>query len=315
MLFPDTPITLPDLSNMNFKVHYRGQRIEGDSMPLDNVDATLSIDRGAIRLTPLSFGVGGGAIVSTISLDGHGSDLHAKADVDFRQVDLQRLMKATHAFDGFGTIGGHAIIEGSGDSLAKIMGSGNGNLKLFMDGGDISALLVNLAGLDFGSSLLSFMKLPDHANINCMISDFALTDGVLDTRTFVLDTSEANILGKGTINLRNETIDYQVTQDPKHFSIGALHAPIDVTGPLKNPNIGLDPKALATRGVAAGVLGVLLTPIAALIPTIQLGLGTKSTACRDLLAPAKAEAAAPPPNPPKRSAVGPKKRVTTSSRR
>ncbi len=51
---------------------------------------------------------------------------------------------------------------------------------------------------------------------------------------------------------------------------------------LKSPSIGPSPADLGPRAAAASVLGVLLTPLGALIPTIQLGLGEDND-CRSLV--------------------------------
>jgi len=88
----------------------------------------------------------------------------------------------------------------------------------------------------------------------------------------VLDTKAANVTGSGTINLRSEALDLQLKTEAKHFSIGSLPGPINIGGTLKNPSIRPGAETVA-RGAAAGVLGALLTPLAALLPTIQLGLG------------------------------------------
>ena len=109
------------------------------------------------------------------------------------------------------------------------------------------------------------------------------------TRLFLFDTTEANVLGKGMVDFKDETIAYQFSTEPKHFNIGSLPAPINVTGPLKNPTILPDAKALGIRGGIAAALGVLATPLAALIPTIQLGLG-KDNDCGVLLETVQAAA-------------------------
>jgi hypothetical protein len=271
-LLPDEPLDLGKLRAADFRVHYKGRQIVADWAPLDNLEANLTIDNGKVTLQPLNFGVGQGTIASALVLDAGKNPIRAAAQIDFRRVDFQRLMQATKRFDGVGVIGGSAHIEGDGNSLASMLAHGNGALTLFMNGGNISALVVNLAGLDFGRSILSALGLPKQADIRCMVSDFALEQGVLQTRALVFDTDEANILGTGTVDLRNETLDYRITQEPKHFSIGAVHAPIDVTGAMKNPDIKPDPLQLGARLGAAAALGIAFPP-AALLPTIQLGLG------------------------------------------
>ena len=287
-LLPDQPINLPKLQAADVDLKYRGHRIQGRSIPLDDLAVDLTIRDGAIRVHPISFGVGRGRIAGTVDLTPKDKAVAVKADIEFHQVDVSRLMAATHTFGGAGTIGGRAVIAGSGNSLAQIMGSGNGDLKLFMTSGDLSSLLVDLAGLEFGNALLSALGLPTRTQVRCMIVDLPLQRGVLNTKVLLLDTAEANIIGSGTINLRNETIDYQLKTEPQHFSIGSLPAPIDIRGPLKSPSILPDPAALAARGGVAVALGVLLTPLAALLPTIQLGLG-EDTDCSKTVAAVGAE--------------------------
>jgi hypothetical protein len=55
-----------------------------------------------------------------------------------------------------------------------------------------------------------------------------------------------------------------------HFSIGSLHTPINISGPLKHPRIRPEVGELALRGGAAGALAVLLPPLA-ILPTIEFG--------------------------------------------
>src|SRR3546814_7004576 len=132
-----------------------------------------------------------------------------------------------------------------------MLGDGDGSLKLFMVGGDISALLVNLAGLDRGNALSSALGLPRRAEMRCMIVDMGLHDGQVKTNTLLFDTSAANLLGSGSIDLNKETVDYQIRTQPKQPNIGSLAAPININGPLRSPRILPDPGALAVRGGVA----------------------------------------------------------------
>ena len=273
-LLPDQPLNPPKLGAADVELKYRGQRIQGRSMPLDDVAADITVREGSIKGHPVSFGVGKGRISADFEIAPRNDKaLAMKANIDFRQVDVSRLLSATHTFGGAGTIGGRAVIDGTGNSFAQIMAHGSGDLKLFMTGGDLSALLVDLAGLDFGNSVLSLLGIPNRTPVRCMVVDMPLEQGILSTHTLLIDTTEANVIGSGSINLRNESIDYKVRTDPKHFAVGKLNVPVDITGLLKSPSVLPDPGALAARGGAAAALGVLLTPLAALLPTIQLGLG------------------------------------------
>jgi uncharacterized protein involved in outer membrane biogenesis len=272
-LLPDTPLALPKLRFADVELRYRAEHIKGRSMPLDSLVAELNIKDGTVRAHPVSFGVGSGKIeADVLAVPQNDAALKARVTIDFNRVDLARLMAATHVFGGAGTIGGHAEIAGTGRSVADILGDGDGSLKLFMTGGDISALLVDLSGLEFGNALLSALGVPQRTPIRCMATHFVLQHGIVETRLLVLDTKAANVTGSGTINLKTEALDLQLKTDAKHFTIGSLPGPINITGRLKNPAIRPGAET-AARGAAAAALGALLTPLAALLPTIQLGLG------------------------------------------
>jgi uncharacterized protein involved in outer membrane biogenesis len=318
-LLPNTPINLPKLRSADMKVSYKAGRIESQATPLDNIDANLTVDNGKLTLHPLKFGVGRGEISGNIALDGQQDMVHAVGDIDFRQVDLQRIMQSTKTFEGFGLIGGKMQIDSTGNSLAQLLARGNGALELFMTGGDISAMLVDLAGLDLGQSVLSAMGMPKQAAIRCMITDFALQQGVLETKIMLFDTTEANVIGKGSVDLRTEQADLRIETEPKHFSVGSLKAPILIKGPLKSPSIMPEPAEFGTKAGLAAALGALATPLGALIPTIQLGLG-KDTDCNGVLQTAVGAsggqgnasigAGAPPPQaapPPNRPAARPQR--------
>jgi hypothetical protein len=269
-LLPDAPISLPKLRAADVKLRYRGEHILGRSVPLDNLVANLSIVDGKVALEPVSFGVGRGRIAGTAALDGTGNVVRANARVDFEHVDVARLMAATHMFGGAGAIGGHLDIATSGNSLAQMLGNGDGQLRLLMIGGDLSALLVDLSGLELGNAILAALGIPQRTQVECMVSDFSLQKGLLNTRTLLLVTKEANVHGTGSVNLRSETIDYKLNTEAAHFSIGSLHTPINIKGPLKSPSIRPEIGGLAVRGGIAAALAAVMPP-AAILATIEFG--------------------------------------------
>jgi uncharacterized protein involved in outer membrane biogenesis len=286
-LLPKTPLNPPRLSVANIDLRYHGDHIINGDVPLDDVVVHLIIQNGRITLDPLNFAVGSGTIASNVDLNPVDGVLHATAKIDFRNLPLARLLAATHTFAGDGTLGGAAYVTGTGNSVAEIFGHGNGGAKLFLQhGGDISALLVDLAGLQFGDAVLSALGIPQKAPVNCIVSDFVLTNGQLDTKAFLVATTEANILGSGTADLTDETLHMALRTQATHISIGSFSTPINIGGTLKHPSVAPAAGPLAEKAGAAVALGILFPPLA-LIPTIRLGLGDKN-ACVDTLASVRA---------------------------
>jgi hypothetical protein len=288
-LLPDTPISLPRLTWADIHLQYRGNHIEGRSVPLDNLTLAMDLVNGRISVHPIAFGVGFGKIKADADLAPVGHELRAHADIQLQRVDVARLMAATHTFNGAGAISGAGAIETEGNSFAAMLGNGNGEVKMAMAGGNLSALLVDLSGLEFGNALLSALGMPQQTAVSCFIGDFGLRRGIMGVRALVLDTGEAIINGGGDVDLRDERINLWIRTASKHFSIGSLPADINIGGTLKKPSI-LPGGEIAARGGAAVGLGVLFAPLA-LLPTIQFGTSeAEDQRCGALLARARHEA-------------------------
>jgi AsmA family protein len=286
-LLPTSPINLEKLNTADVHVTYRGKRIETESIPLDNLQTKLDLENGRLRLHPLNFGIGEGTIAMNLDIDGRAAPPKVATDVDFRNVDLKRIMRETKMFEGEGRIGGRAKVISTGHSLAEILGGGDGSLTLAMTGGSMSAILVELTGIDLGEALgLSVADPKKQYPIRCMLLDTPLQQGVLKTKLLLIDTTDTLILGEGTVDFRDERIRLRLEPRPKDVSILTFRTPIDIGGTLKSPTARPDVAITAGRIAAMVGLGVIATPVAALIPTIELGLGQDSD-CAGLTAAAQ----------------------------
>lgn len=280
-VLPDTPINLPKLRSADLDIHYTGQRIEDSSTPLDDVTAHLTVVDGKLHLDPLSFGMGKGKIVAHIIVDASKKPLRTAADIDFRDIDLKRLLHGNTRIRGSGIIGGRFDLNTRGDSVAKMLGNSNGGLKLFMGRGNLNALLIDVGGPDFNKTVVSTLQLPAHSHLRCMIADLGVKHGVMKTRTLLLDTNKANIIGTGTVDFGNETLNYRLTAKLKHRDTGSKPTPIDIGGSFKHPSVKPAKVDLGTR-ISTTLEQVVLQPLAALIPSIQTGMAENHD-CKALL--------------------------------
>jgi uncharacterized protein involved in outer membrane biogenesis len=153
-----------------------------------------------------------------------------------------------------------------------------------MGEGRISKLLMEYAGLDLAGVLRIKLTHDRQIPIRCMAADFAVKDGVMQARRMVFDSSETRLEGKGTINLRDETLDLTVRPRTKGFSPLSLRSPLYVRGSFRQPEFKPDYARMGLRAGAAVVLGTVAAPAAALLATSDLGQG-KNAPCAP--APAK----------------------------
>jgi uncharacterized protein involved in outer membrane biogenesis len=277
-LIPNMPMDIPKIMAADFHIAYRGERIIGTWVPFDSLATKLDIDQGRIRVTELRLAVGRGAIAGSIDMAPAEGGMRTRADLQLQRLDVRRLLDAAgDIFQGNGLIGGRIELDSVGRSFAEILQRGTGRLTFVMAGGSVSQLVVDLSGLQLGEALLSGLGLPERAPVRCLIGDLALARGALATRTLLLDTEDDRTTVQGSVDLRTEAVSAVLRTQAKHFTIGTLSTPILVTGTLKNPQFAPEGGELAARGAAAVGLGLLLAP-AALLPTIQLGIG-EDNAC------------------------------------
>ena len=273
-VLPSTPINMPKLRATNVHFAYHGDHIENRHTPLDNIDVLADIRDGVIDVHHLNFAVGSGTLASNGTFTPHGDAVEAQIGIDLVRINLSRLMQAAGKFEGNGVFGGHLAIHGTGTSLAGIVANGDGGMTVALDqGGDISAVLPDLLGLELGKALLSILGLPGKTDLKCMIADMPLRQGILDTRTFLIETGDTRTVGKGSLDFRNNTIDYALMTDSRHFAVGSFPGTLHITGLLKKPSITPSTETIA-RAVGSVLLGVV-TPVA-LLPTIEAGVGKQS---------------------------------------
>jgi uncharacterized protein involved in outer membrane biogenesis len=289
-VLPEKEFSVERLTAINADVKYRAQSIRARKvLPLDHLTAHLVLENGALTLKPLNFGIAGGNVVSDIAMNAASKPMTVAANVRFQQLKLSQLLPDLKAAKtSAGIIGGTGKISASGNSIAQWADSVDGEVGLAMSGGQVSNLLLEVVGLD-GGEVMKFLFGGDKAvDLRCAVADFGVKDGVMNTKTFVFDTSDTNVLGEGRILLGEEKLDLKLKPIPKDPSILSLRSPIHIAGTFEDPAIKPD-KKLFMRAGAAIALGVV-NPLLALIPLVETGPG-KDSNCAELIAQAQASGA------------------------
>ena len=263
---------------MDADVTLRATRINAPSLPLDNMDAHLKLENGVARLEPLNFGVAGGKVRSTIRMDARESPIRTRAQISASGLNLQQLLPRSEVLkDAVGKVGGEVALAGTGNSIAKILGSSNGDIALGMGRGHISNLTMELAGLDVQEALKFLITKDRRIPVRCAFGDFGVKNGVMNARSLAFDTTDTIIIGEGSISLRDETLALKLRPRPKDRSLFSFRAPLYISGSFKQPSFRPDMKRVGLRAALALALGNIAPP-AALLATIEMG-GGKNADC------------------------------------
>jgi uncharacterized protein involved in outer membrane biogenesis len=275
-VLPDTPYDLAKLRAMDADVRLRAQRINAPRLPLDDMDAHLVLENGLARLEPVNFGVAGGEIRADVRMDARRDAISTRLRAQVRGIELAQLFPdAELTRDAAGRLAGNISLTGGGNSIAAMLASADGDVALGMGRGEISNLLLELAGLDIYESLKFILGRDRKAQVRCAFADFGVESGTMQARALAFDTSDTIIVGQGQVDLAGETLDLELRPRPKDRSILALRSPLHLGGTFANPSFRPDFARLGLRGAVALALGSIAPP-AALLATLELGPGEDS---------------------------------------
>jgi uncharacterized protein involved in outer membrane biogenesis len=162
-----------------------------------------------------------------------------------------------------------------------MLATSDGNVAVGLGKGRIGNLVMELAGIDIAESL-KFLIEGDHTiPIRCAFGDFSVADGLMTSRALAFDTTDTIIVGDGTINLRDETLESRLRPRPKDRSLLVFRSPLIVGGTFKDPSFRPDMKRVGLRGAIGARLGSIAPP-AALLATLELGPGEERELWRAL---------------------------------
>jgi uncharacterized protein involved in outer membrane biogenesis len=292
LLLPDAPLDVERVRQMNADVRYHAASIVSHDFPLRSISVRARLNNGVLRLDPFSAGLAQGTVSGHAKLDASRRVPITFLDLRVRDIRLQQLV---HPVKGQSTIEGaldaRAVLTASGDTVHKAASNANGSLTFVVPHGQMRKAFAELLGINLlngGLALLTGDQ--SQTNIRCAVASFQARDGVFMAQNITLDTDVERGTGRGSINLKNETVNLTLSGDAKSFRILRMNAPITINGTLSHPKVGVEASHALGQGGLAVALGALINPLASLLATIDPGLA-KDANCGALIAGAKQKGA------------------------
>ncbi len=292
LLLPDAKLDVSRVRAMNGTLKYRADSIDIQKMPMKAVALDVRLENGVIHIDPVSFEFPQGRIFATASIDAR-SDV-PKTDLDLRLTNLkldQLVPHKTGAAPFDGTLQGRVRLSGKGRSVHDFASDADGDVTVVVPHGDVRSAFAELTGINVARGIgLLLAKGDDATPLRCGVASFKADNGTLKAQSLVFDTENVLITGGGSINLDDETLHLNIAGHPKKPRFTRLRAPILINGKLRSPGFSLRGEQLAAQAGVATALGVLLTPVAALLAFVDPGLA-KDANCSALLSEAGARTA------------------------
>lgn len=224
--------------------------------PLGSAELQLHVDENSFRLQPLRFVLPGGGVnaaYTTSVIDGRvDGELRISANA-LSYGGLLRLLDYESEAQGL-------LFLDTEIRANTAMVPGRAPLELLLENADgyidVAAWPQNIdAGvLDLWTTNLVLALLPapnggESARLNCLAMRYKISEGLMTSKTSLLDSTETIVRGRGTIDLGDETLDLLVWPQAKREKFLSASTPVTVTGTFDDFRIGVEP---------AGFIGTLI---------------------------------------------------------
>ncbi len=177
--------------------------------------------------------------------------------------------------NNIGEINGELDLAGQGNSIGRMLASANGKVGLVVAGGEVSQLMLEKVGLHLWEILQLSLTGDKQVRLRCAVLGFDVRQGRMQANALVFDTEVTTVIGTGSIDLGQETLNLTLNQKTKVTSPLALRSPIYIRGSFSKPQASVDTARVASRALGALALG-LVNPLLALMPLIDAGPGQDS---------------------------------------
>jgi hypothetical protein len=284
LLMPDADLQVQRVRAMDADLYFDAAAITAAKLPMKKVHLHVILDNGKITLDPLAFTLPQGEFAGMVAIDARGDVPQTSIDMKLRNVDLAQFKpKSGKEPPLAGALQGRVQLHGSGSSVHKAAANANGEVTLVIPKGEMREAFAELMGIDLSRGLgLILTKNERNTEVRCGVANFKATDGDLEASTLLIDTTNVLVTGQGDISLRSEALNLSLQGKPKKARVLRLRTPILVRGTLLDPKIGVQPGKVVAQAGGAAALGVLLTPVAALLAFVDGGLA-KDANCAALI--------------------------------
>ncbi|WP_093223453.1 AsmA family protein [Sphingomonas sp. NFR15] len=292
-VLPDANLRVDAIRNFDADAHWTVGVVRSRNVPISHIDLTVSLVDRLLKLSPLTFSMARGNVAADIVMDERRAPMHTDYDIRLAPTPMGKLL-AGYGVAEAGTTGvvkGRIQLAGVGDTLHDSLSNARGRIAFIMPEGTFWTRNVQIAELDIGTFAQKMFqgKLKEPVHINCGLIGFTVRNGVAAADPILIDTTKNVMLGRGGFSFRNEAIDMAFRADGKKFSLFSGQSPVGIQGSFAKPAINPISGDLIARAGAGIGLGVVGTPLAAVLAFVDVG-DAKGAKCGPVLAGAPAAA-------------------------
>jgi uncharacterized protein involved in outer membrane biogenesis len=268
-LIPDTPVSFAPLRWIDAEGKLAiGKLLAASGRQYDNVRMQFALHDGRLDLRNFSLGAFGGVLTGSIVVDASRADATAlSVNVDGKGLSLGALLAA--AGQPREVRGGKSELAADlamrGNSPHAWAASATGNVRLVSGPATLVNSKLAAASWDKLNDAINPFRTRDPATeLVCAVVRFPINNGIAKVdHSIAMETSKLGVTASGTLDFRNETLDF--TFQPKvkkgiSIDFAGFSDLVHVTGPFSSPQLAMNvagsAKVIASVGAAISTGGL-----------------------------------------------------------
>ena len=259
-------------------------------LAINDLNFNMVLDEGHLMVQRLKATIGGGTLDAKIDVNVQGEDAELQAELKINHLDLDRMLTKLGLEDvAEGAVDIQADVKSQGNSVAAIMAGLNGNTSFIIGQGQIYNKYIHVLGSIFSQTLPRllnpFLESTQYTQTNCIVSGFAVKDGLARSTALMFDSEDITVLSKGEANFTTEELDFSIKPVPKEgarkkrtkrsISLSTLAKQFKLSGTFANPSIEVDTRR-ASKTFGMGVGAALVGPAAVIAVLFTSKTGEKA---------------------------------------
>lgn len=296
-IIPPIDLPLALLRDHDAEIGLKVEKLVLSTMILNAVTAEATLRNATLSVPAFHAGFAGGVVDGSLTVEARPAQPAANVQLTATGINFGKAVRDAGSDLLSGGIGDLSLsLKGHGSDLRALMASASGSAVLSVGPGQVNNRAFAWAGGDVISQLLSILnplaKSRDTTAMSCAVVHFRLKNGLAATdKGIAVQADGINVVGAGTVNLRDESLDLGFTPRAKEglgLSVGGQLADLTrLRGTLAAPSLSVDEmgtaRAALSVGAAAATAGLSL-----LGELLMDKVMADDTPCRTALAMGKA---------------------------
>jgi len=289
-ILPTDHLPLDVLKYADARLTFNARAFLLPRLAINDLTFNMVLDEGHLMVERLEATIGGGTLDAQIDLNVQGKDAMLQAELQINQLDLDRMLKKLGLEDvAEGEVDIQVDVKSRGNSVAAIMAGLNGKFSFIIGQGQIYNKYIHILGSIFSQTLPRllnpFLEATEYTQTNCIVSGFAVKDGLARSTALMFDSEDMTVLSKGEVNFTTEELDFSIKPVPKEgarkkkikrsISLSTLARQFRLSGTLADPSIEVDTRR-ASKTFGKGVGAALVGPAAVIAVLFTSKTGEKA---------------------------------------